>query len=129
MKITELVQLAKVASPDAFREVADQQSVAIVGAALAELARQIRAGGGPVGVAGFGRFVVRETAAPADGGVAQRRVMFRLAPESADKLAAAAKPAAGAKQPAPAAAKKQSAAAKQARAGAAKPRKAAKKQS
>lgn len=78
MKMIELVQLAKASKADAFGDVPDARSASIVEAVLAEVRRHLGESKGPVVLAGFGRFVVREAKVTRNGQESVvRRIGFR----------------------------------------------------
>jgi len=96
MKTIDLVKQVMSAGKDVFGDVPERQVATMVNAVLAELNRQIREGSGQVVLAGFGRFVIRETKVSIEGSeTTRRRVGFRPAAPRVE-----AKPAAKSRKPA-----------------------------
>lgn len=83
MKISEIVQALRVSSPELLGQLSDQRLVAIIGAALAQVAAAVRdTEEGQVQVPRLGRFAVRQVLREAEGGEGEmvKRVVFHPAP-------------------------------------------------
>ncbi|MFW9609297.1 MAG: glycosyltransferase family 2 protein [Aquaspirillum sp.] len=96
IKISEIVQTLRASSPELLGQLPDQRLVAIIGAALAQVAAAVRdTEEGPVQVPRLGRFAVRQVLHKPEGKEAEvvKRVVFHPAPTAAMPLAQGVKSA------------------------------------
>lgn len=94
MKIFEIVHALRTSSPELLGQLPDQRLVAIIGAALAQVAAAVRnTEEGLVQVPRLGRFAVRQVLREVEGGETEtiKRVVFHPAPAAAVPLAPEAK--------------------------------------
>ncbi len=83
IKLIEVVQTLRATSPELLGQLPDQRLVAIIGAALAQVATAVRdTEEGVVQVPRLGRFAVRQVLREVEGGEAEivKRVVFHPAP-------------------------------------------------